>query len=106
MKLTREGFDLTFTKPADRESAAARNHYSVTRYYYRYHSAYGSPKTEITPVEVGSVSVSEDGLRASLVVDDLREGWLYDLRPISIRSESGEPLAARMAAYTLNRLVE
>ena len=106
MKLTREGFDLTFTKPADRESAANRNNYSVTRYYYRYHSAYGSPKTDITPVEVVSVSVSDDGMRASLVVNDLREGWLYDLRPTSIRSESGEPLAARMAAYTLNRLVD
>ena len=106
MKLTWEGFDLTFTKPVDRESAAIPENYSMTRYFYLYHAAYGSPKTEITPVDVESVSVSDDGMRVSLVVSDLREGWLYDLRPTSIRSESGEPLAATMAAYTLNRLVD
>ena len=44
--------------------------------------------------------------RVTLEVLDLREGWLYDLRPLSIRSQDGEPLAATMAAYTLNRLVE
>ncbi len=106
MRLTRAGFRLRFTKPADPETAADPARYSMTRYYYRYHAAYGSPKTEVTPVAVKSVALADDGLAVWLEVEDLREGWLYDLRPVSIRSREGEPLAASMAAYTLNRLVE
>ncbi len=106
MRLTREGFTLTFTKPADHDSASDPANYSLTRYYYRYHAAYGSPKTDITPVEIAEVRVSSDGLRADLAVRDLSEGWLYDLRPALIVSRDGEPLAARIAAYTLNRRLE
>ena len=106
MRLTRNGFDLTFTRPADAQAASAASSYSLTRYYYRYHAAYGSPKTEVTPVPVQSATLSADGRRVSLAIDDLRAGWLYDLRPTGIRSASGEPLAAGMAAYTLNRLIE
>lgn len=106
MRLTPDGFDLTFTKPADIDSTADPANYSMTRYFYLYHRSYGSPKTEITPVAVSGVSVSDDGLRVSLRVEDLREGWLYDLRPGSIRSRDGEPLVTRIAAYTLNRLPE
>jgi len=105
MKLTKTGFDLTFTKPVDRESASDASSYSFTRYYYLYHSTYGSPKTEITAVKVESAEVSPDGLKVSLTVEDLREGWLYDLRPAGIVSTDGEALAAKMAAYTLNRLL-
>ena len=104
MRLTPEGFDLTFTRPVDRESAADPANYAMTRYYYLYHSSYGSPKTGIAPVAVAGVTVSDDGIRASLRVEDLREGWVYDLRPDSIRSREGELLVTRIAAYTLNRM--
>lgn len=106
MKLTKSGFDLTFTKPLDEESARQAANYSLTRYYYRYHASYGSPKTELTPVRVSSVAVSDDGLRVSLGVSDLREGWLYDLRPSGIYGRDGALLATTIAAYTLNRLVD
>ena len=106
MRLTRTGFELTFTKPVRVDTASDSANYSLTRYYYRYHAAYGSPKTDVTPVRVVAATVSEDGLRVALEVSDLREGWLYDLRPESIRSRDGEPLAAMMAAYTLNLLAE
>ncbi len=104
MRVTRKGFDLTFTKPADREAASDPSNYSLTRYYYRYHSRYGSPKIDVTPVRVASARVAGNGLRVSLEVEDLREGWVYDLRPTSIRSSQGEPLATPIAAYTLNLL--
>ena len=106
MRLARDGFELTFTKPVDPRDAGDPARYGLTRYYYRYHAAYGSPKTKITPVEVLSAKVSDDGLNVKIEVHDLREGWLYDLRPTTIRSRDGEPLATSMAAYTLNRLAE
>ena len=105
MRLARHGFELRFTKPADPETAAALANYSMTRYRYLYHSNYGSPKVEITPVAVTGARVSADGTIVHLEVPDLVEGWLYDLRPVSIRSASGEPLVTGMVAYTLNRLV-
>ncbi len=104
MRLTREGFDLVFTKPVDAERASDSTSYSLTRYYYRYHSTYGSPKTDVTPVPVVAARVGRSGLRVSLSIEDLREGWIYDLRPSSIRSADGEPLVTRMAVYTLNLL--
>ncbi len=104
MRLTVDGFDLTFTKPVDVGDASNPTNYSFTRYFYLYHSRYGSPKTDVTPVAVASARVAPDGRRVSLAVDDLREGWVYELRPLSIRSSQGEPLATTIVAYTLNLL--
>ena len=104
MRLTKTGFDLTFTKPID--TAGARNpaSYSFTHYYYRYHGQYGSPKTDVTPVKVTGVTVSSDGMRASLTLESLVPGRVYELRPSRLQSASGAPLVTRLAAYTLNRL--
>jgi len=104
MHLTESGFDLTFTKPVDRVSAGEPSAYSFTHYYYKYHAQYGSPKTDVTPVTVTGVEVSDDGLRVLLTLDGLVPGRVYELRPNGIQGAGGEPLATRVAAYTLNRL--
>ncbi len=104
MRLTESGFDLTFTKPVDPVAASEPSAYSFTHYYYKYHSQYGSPKTEVTPVTVTGVEISDDGLGVSLTLDKLVPGRVYELRPNGIQGADGEPLATRVAAYTLNRL--
>jgi hypothetical protein len=104
MRLTKTGFELTFTRPVDPQTAASPEAYSLSHYYYRYHGQYGSPKTDITPVKVTAVSLSPDGLRASLEVEQLLARRIYELRPGQIRGEDGSPLITRLAAYTLNRL--
>ena len=104
MRLTKPGFDLTFTKPVDRASAGEPSAYSFTHYYYKYHAQYGSPKTDVTPATVTGVAVSDDGLRVALTLDGLVAGRVYELRPNGIQGIDGEPLATRVAAYTLNRL--
>ena len=68
------------------------------------HSQYGSPKPDVTPVRVTGVEVSDDGLGVSLTLDKLVPGRVYELRPNGIQGADGEPLATRVAAYTLNRL--
>jgi hypothetical protein len=104
MRLTETGFELTFTKPVDPSSAAIPSAYSMTHYYYRYHSQYGSPKTDVTPVKVTEVAISKDGLRATLTLEKLLPGRVYELKPSGIKGADGDPLATRIAAYTLNRL--
>jgi len=104
MRLTESGFELTFTKPVDRATAGNPSAYSLVHYYYLYHAQYGSPKTDVTPVKVTAAVVSADGLRVKLTVEKLVPGRVYELRPSAIRGAEGEPLATRLAAYTLNRL--
>ncbi len=106
MRLTKTGFRLTFTKPVDPATAKDPAAYSFTHYYYLYHGQYGSPKTDITPVKVKTVVVSEDGLSATLELESLVPGRIYELHPNGIKGADGEPLATRLAAYTLNRLLD
>ena len=105
MRLTKNGFDLVFTKALAANSGDKRSDYSFMHYYYRYHRDYGSPKMDVTPVPIESVSVSGDGKRVSLRLKHLIAGRVYELRPgKDIRSSGGQPLVTRLAAYTLNRL--
>jgi hypothetical protein len=105
MRLTKDGFELTFTKPVDAATAKSPAAYSISHYYYRYHSQYGSPKTDVTPVKVTNVALSEDGLRATLTLENLVAGRVYELRPTGIVGRDGTPLTTRLAAYTLNRRI-
>jgi glucose/arabinose dehydrogenase len=104
MRLTKTGFDLTFTKPVAKETASSPEAYSISHYYYLYHGQYGSPKTDVTPVKVTQAAVSQDGLRVTLALEKLIPGRVYELRPGRIRGADGSMLATRLAAYTLNRL--
>ncbi len=106
MRLTRAGFDLTFTKPVNPDTARSPDAYSITHYYYLYHSQYGSPKTDVTPVKVTRVTVSPDRLKVSLELEKLIPGRIYELRPSGVQAADGTPLVTRLAAYTLNRLKE
>jgi glucose/arabinose dehydrogenase len=106
MQLTKTGFRLTFTKPVDPSTAANSSAYSFTHYYYLYHAQYGSPKAEVTSVAVRKVAISRDGLQATLELEALIPGRVYELQPNGIQAADGEPLATRVAAYSLNRLLE
>ena len=104
MRLTADGFDIEFTKPADRTLASEPANYSLIHYYYKYHLTYGSPKTDVTPAKVLSVDVSADGRKARLHMEKLVPRRLYELRPKNIKGQDGDPLCTTEAAYTLNRL--
>ena len=106
MRLTEKGFELTFTKPVDPATARQPSAYSMTHYYYLYHDQYGSPKTDVTAAKVTGVALSGDRLRATLELERLAPGRVYELRPRGIVGADGEPLVTRLAAYTLNKLRE
>ena len=104
MNVTPQGFDLTFTRPVDQAVAEQLGNYHVQRYYYAYHSDYGSPQMDVTMVPVKSVSVSDDGKRVSLILPEMRKGYVYDLTITDMASEEGVELVNNRLFYTLNSL--
>ena len=103
--LTKDGFDLTFTKPVDRasvtESAIASKSHT-----YAYFSNYGSPEVDQRAEAVAKVSLSPDGKTVSVTGPDLAPGRVYELRADGITSADGEPVLHPDAYYTVNELVK
>ncbi|MEZ4701427.1 MAG: plastocyanin/azurin family copper-binding protein [Rhodothermales bacterium] len=99
-----DGFEIVFTQPADPTAAADPAMYAVQSFAYQYHNTYGSPAINIQALPVRQVSVSENGLKARLVVDGLREGYIHEIRLGDLPSQSGAPLLHDFAFYTLNNI--
>jgi len=106
MRLTSDGFELEFTKPVRKETAQDPAAYAFTSYYYKYHSTYGSPKTDVRPESVTGAVVAEDGKKVRLTLNNLTPRRIYELRPKGIVGMDGEALCTTEAAYTLNRLLQ
>ena len=104
MRAKPDGFELTFTKPVDRETALATSSYAMSSHTYFYHSTYGSDEIQQQALAVTRATVSKDGLRVRLQVDRLRELFVHELVASHLRSQDGEPLLHPHAWYTLNRI--
>ena len=100
-----DGFEIEFTQPVDKATAAEPANYAITGFTYKYHPVYGSPVVNPQNCPVRYVSVSEDGLRARLVVDSLRASYIHEIKPSGVRAYAGNwPLLHEAAYYTLNRI--
>ena len=106
MKLTKTGFRFTFTKPVDSKVAAEVANWPFKRYYYKYHKTYGSPQMDVTPVEVESVEILEDGKMVDIHLKELKAWHIHEVKIKGLKSADGTSLANSYFAYTLNRLLE
>jgi hypothetical protein len=104
MKLTKDGFDLTFTKPLDAATAERLSAYSLLSFTYNYWSTYGSPEVDRKAEKVQGVTVSLDRKKVSLAVGGLRRGRVYELHLDGIKSADGDAVVHPEAYYTLNEL--
>lgn len=104
MKLTKSGFDLTFTKPLDSEAAGRPAAFAVQSFTYNYWSTYGSPEVDRRAEKVGGVTLSADHRRVTLALGGLRPGRVYELHLEGVKSADAEPLLHPEAYYTLNEL--
>lgn len=75
------------------------NSYSGHSYNYQYVSVYGSPPIHTEQLAIRGVQVSEDGLRARLLVDKLRQYYIHEIHVPGIRSREGELPVLHPAAY-------
>ena len=101
MRAQPDGFELTFTKPVDRDSAADAPSYSMESYTYRLSESYGGPEDDKKQVAIVSAHVAADGMSVRLTVDPLRAGYVHELHLDGVRSSDGEPLLHPEAYYTL-----
>ncbi|PCE66778.1 hypothetical protein [Sediminicola luteus] len=100
-----DGFEIEFTKPVNRETAENLDSYSGKSFTYKYHSVYGSPTIMETPLDIKGVKVSDDGLKARIVVGNLTQFHIHQLEVKGIRSQQeGHPVLHPVAYYTLNHI--
>jgi hypothetical protein len=103
MTLTRDGFELRFTKKVAPGGAAARpSSYALSHFGYHYWKTYGSPHVGVTPVPVKEAKVAPDGLSVRLVLPALVKERVYELVAKGLEAEDGAPLLHEEAFYTLN----
>jgi hypothetical protein len=105
MKLTEDGFELTFTRPVNSAVASNPASYAMKTYFYNYHEKYGSDKYDNHPVPITSAVVSADHLRVTLHFDGLEAWRMYDLTLIGFVSDDGQhELLSPWVVYTVNHL--
>lgn len=105
MKLTTDGFQLTFTQPMQDTAALNPENYLFSRYYYLYHHNYGSPQQNLEKIPVTAVKLSDDKKTVTLQLASLKPGYVYELNLGDIPSKWGQPLRNRLVCYTLNELL-
>jgi glucose/arabinose dehydrogenase len=101
MKARPDGFELIFTQPVDKATAADLKSYTIETFTYIFQAEYGSPEVDRTKPTLRAVTVSDDGLRARLTVDGCQVGHIHELKLPGVRSASGRALLHPVAWYTL-----
>ncbi|QEM08274.1 hypothetical protein DIU31_013530 [Mucilaginibacter rubeus] len=102
-----DGFEIEFTKPVDKKVAEDIASYSVESYIYKYHGVYGSPPVNTEKCPIAGVKVSADGLKARLIVNNLRKYYIHTITLAGIRDkENYFNLVHPTAYYTLNNIPE
>ena len=104
MSLTKTGFQLTFTKPLKKESAAKIGNYSLRHFELDWHAGYGTRPSRAKPVTPKSVSVSKDGRVVTLNLPELLTQKIYELHVNDLLATDGSKIENPTAFYTLNRL--
>ncbi|MEV7866310.1 family 16 glycoside hydrolase [Streptomyces sp. NPDC088124] len=105
MRATRDGFELTYTKPLSEETAArlADGAYSVEQWRYVPTPAYGGPKIDEEVLPVEAARLSDDRRTVRLTIPGLKTDRVVHLRsPRPFASDTGEQLWSTEAWYTLN----
>jgi hypothetical protein len=104
MRLTKDGFELTFTKALDSATAEKVAAYSLQSFTHYYWGTYGSPEVDRRPEKVQAVTVSPDRKKVSLAVTGFRPGRVYELHVEGVKSAEGDAVLHPEAYYTLNEM--
>ncbi len=105
IKAMPDGFEVEFTKPADRKTAEDLASYAVQSFTYKYQPVYGSPPVNQLEHKIKGVKVSEDGLKARIIVEGLRKDYVHNITLEGVKEkDKAQPLVHTTAFYTLNNI--
>lgn len=104
IRVQSDGFEIEFTEPVNRASAADPSSYSIQDFTYKYHHVYGSPPVEQEVRTIYKVELSQDGKTARLYVEGMRPGYVYEIKVPGVRSAGSASLLHNTAYYTLNQI--
>ena len=105
VKAMPDGFEVEFTQPVSKASADDLASYSVESFIYKYHPVYGSPTINKERHAIKGVKLSDDGLTARIIVDNLRQHYIHQLTIDGVRSQEGSySLIHPIAYYTLHNI--
>lgn len=103
VRATANGFTIDFTAKVDTTLASQTDSYAVSSYRRISTPAYGGPDVDRQAASVKQVVLSPDGKRATLTLDAMREGFVYELRLANLAAGGGV-FHPGEAHYTLHRL--
>ncbi|HZG24968.1 MAG TPA: c-type cytochrome, partial [Chitinophagaceae bacterium] len=102
-----DGFEIEFTRPANRKYAEDLSSYAVESFLYKYQPIYGSPPVNVQKCAIRGVKVSDDGMKARIIVDKLRRYYIHTITLNGISdAENSNSLVHPTAYYTLNNIPE
>ena len=101
---TPQGFDISFTKPVMRQIASTPETYQLKTFTHLYRQGYGSPEVDQTTPVASKATVSADGLRVNVEVENRVQGHVHDFHLPDMRSAEDEELLHSSAYYTLNEI--
>jgi azurin len=90
----------------DKGLASNPDSYKVTGFNYKYHASYGSPVINAKQCPIRGIVVSDDGLKARLVIDSLRLGYIHEIVAEGVKATNGKSLLHNTGYYTLNAIPE
>ena len=104
VRATSDGFEIEFTKPVNKATAADFKNYQVRSFIYKYHPVYGSPTVGEKFLNVKGLKVSEDGLKVRLLVEGLRDHFIHEIKADGVKDTESKGLLHSTAFYTLNNI--
>jgi hypothetical protein len=105
MRADRRGFVVDFTVPMDAAKMARAENYELASYRRQSTPAYGGPDEDRRTETIRAVEPSADARSATLVLDRLRAGFVYELRVKDI-APAAAALHPAEAYFTLRRIPE
>ena len=105
VQVTKDGFLIEFTSPVDATLAGDVDNYVVASYTRKVTPEYGGGDIERRIESVAAVEVAADVGHVELRIDELRAGYVYEIRVNSLVGDKGRFFPAE-AYYTLQRIPE
>jgi mono/diheme cytochrome c family protein len=103
VRAAREGLVIDFTGPVDRSLALRTENYAISSYRRVSTPAYGGKDQNRETHAIRAVAISADARRVILRLDELRVGFVYEVRLKSLNA-MGEPMHPDEAYFTLRAI--